>query len=87
MLERCNYYSLHGSGITESHYNFSIMAAPLRDAWQQWAVRPWLRGRVAAARTIPVGYSSRKGSVPMPAKSPPTSRARSFSGVLLLPSG
>ena len=23
--------------VTESHYNFSVMAGPLRDAWQRWA--------------------------------------------------
>jgi integrase len=25
------------SSVTESHYNFSIMSGPLRDAWQRWA--------------------------------------------------
>ena len=23
--------------MTETHYNFSIMSGPLRDAWQRWA--------------------------------------------------
>jgi hypothetical protein len=26
-----------GNSVTESHYNFSIMAALFRDAWQRWA--------------------------------------------------
>ena len=25
------------SSVTESHYNFSVMAEPLRAAWQSWA--------------------------------------------------
>lgn len=25
------------SSVTETHYNFSVMAGPLRDAWQRWA--------------------------------------------------
>ena len=31
------HHSNRRSSVTESHYNFSIMAAPLRDAWQRWA--------------------------------------------------
>jgi integrase len=31
------HHSNQRSSVTESHYNFAIMAAPLRDAWQRWA--------------------------------------------------
>ena len=31
------HHSNQRGSVTESHYNFSIMAAPLRDAWQRWA--------------------------------------------------
>ena len=36
-----HHHSGHSAGqrssVTETHYNFSIMADPLRDAWQRWA--------------------------------------------------
>ncbi len=31
------HHSNQRGSVTESHYNFSIMAGPLRDAWQRWA--------------------------------------------------
>ena len=31
------HHSNQRSSVTESHYNFAIMADPLRDAWQRWA--------------------------------------------------
>ena len=36
-----HHHSGHSAGqrssVTDTHYNFSIMAGPLRDAWQRWA--------------------------------------------------
>jgi integrase len=31
------HHSNQRSSVTDSHYNFAIMAVPLRDAWQRWA--------------------------------------------------
>jgi integrase len=31
------HHSNQRSSVTESHYNFAVMAGPLRDAWQRWA--------------------------------------------------
>jgi hypothetical protein len=42
-----------GNSVTESHYNFSIMAAPLCDAWQRWSDHvEALAGQAASASNV-----------------------------------
>lgn len=40
------------SSVTETHYNFSVMAGPLTEAWQKWADHI---DRIVASKTGSVG--------------------------------
>jgi integrase len=54
-----HHHSGHSSGqrssVTETHHNFSIMAGPLRDAWQHWTdhVEAVARGEGESANKVP----------------------------------
>lgn len=52
-----HHHSGHSAGqrssVTETHYNFSIMAEPLRDAWQRWADHVWkITGQAEQASNV-----------------------------------